>query len=80
MISRFLPAFLIEVDPPRLAEASSSPSELKRYFSELGYRGFISERMRLRKVSLELLPELVNVICLHCERHATQIARAPVMR
>lgn len=76
VIGRFRPAVLIEVDPPRLAEAGSSPAALQAYFDALGYRAFVSERTRLREIALGAVDELVNVICLHGDRHAAEIARA----
>lgn len=69
------PIVLLEVDPPRLAEAGSSPAALAAFFGALGYRHFVSNRSRLDPVALDRAPELVNVLCLHRERHAAEIAR-----
>jgi FkbM family methyltransferase len=69
------PIVLLEVDPPRLAEAGSSPAALAAFFSALGYRHFVCNRSRLEPVALERAPELVNVLCLHRDRHAAEIAR-----
>ncbi len=76
VMSRFHPAVLIEVDPPRLAEAGSNTAELQNYFDALGYRAFVTERTHLREVQIGCVQDLVNVICLHKDRHADQIARA----
>lgn len=64
VLERCRPAVLLEVDPPRLSEAGSSPRDLQRFFDGLGYRYFVSERTKLRETSLEEAPELVNVFCL----------------
>lgn len=69
------PIVLLEVDPPRLAEAGSSPAALAAFFGALGYRHFVSNRSHLEPVALDRAPELVNVLCLHRERHAAEIAR-----
>lgn len=74
VIERSQPIVLLEVDPPRLAECGSSPSELQAFFDALGYRYFVARRERLEPVTLEAAPELVNVLCLHRQRHAGEIA------
>lgn len=68
------PIVLLEVDPPRLAEAGSSAGDLQSFFDGLGYRYFIAERTRLKETTLVKAAELVNVHCLHTERHAAEIA------
>ena len=77
VLERDRPIVLLEVDPPRLAEAGSSPAALAAFFAALGYRHFVSQRSRLKEVALDGAPELVNVLCLHRERHAGEIARWP---
>ena len=69
------PIVLLEVDPPRLAEAGSSAGELQRFFDSLGYRYFIAQRQILKETTPEQAPELVNIHCLHKQRHADEIAR-----
>lgn len=75
VLEQHQPIVLLEVDPPRLEEAGSSPAALAAFFGALGYRHFVSNRSRLDKVALDRAPELVNVLCLHRERHAAEIAR-----
>ena len=75
VLERDRPIVLLEVDPPRLAEGGSSPAVLAAFFASLGYRHFVSNRSRLDRVALDRAPELVNVLCLHRERHAAEIAR-----
>lgn len=75
VLGRDRPVVLLEVDPPRLAKAGSSPAALAAFFSALGYRHFVSNRSKLEPVALDLAPSLVNVLCLHHERHAAEVAR-----
>jgi len=75
VLERHQPIVLLEVDPPRLAEAGSSPAALAAFFSELGYRHYVPNRSKLERVALDHAPELVNVLCLHRERHAVEVAR-----
>lgn len=75
VLGRDRPIVLLEVDPPRLAEAGSSAAALAAFFAALGYRHFVSQRSRLAEVALDEAPDLVNVLCLHRERHVAEIDR-----
>ena len=76
-LERFKPAILIEVNPPVLRRAGSSPEELLGALGSLGYEFYVAKRDQLRP--LGPLPDepdyLINCFCLHSQNRPAELAR-----
>jgi len=73
LLKEHRPCILIEIDPPRLAEAGSSVEEVQDFLDQLGYLYFRTLRERLVKTNPSMESDLVNLICLHRNRHRREI-------